>query len=148
MGCRLGEQHSWCSIWNCCVKKHRFENCTECHEIANCTIFRRRKVLEWIPAADNLSQINEAGLDSWLSEQIERQALLEDMLQNFNEGRSRNLYGKVCARMSTDLIKKAVKEATEKLAGEQVDMSDVNSKGRVLKAVIKEVALKANTHLK
>jgi hypothetical protein len=79
MGCRLGEQHSWCSIWNCCVKKHRFETCTECGEIFDCIIFMRRKVLEWIPAADNLNQIKEVGLESWLREQKERQVLLEEL---------------------------------------------------------------------
>ena len=107
----------------------------------------RRKVAEWIPAADNLCQIKEAGLDSWLREQKERQALLEELLQNYNEGRSMNLYCKVCARMSIDLINKAIEEAKEKLAGEKADKSDVKSKARALKAVIKDLALEININL-
>jgi hypothetical protein len=145
--CRLGEQHAWCSIWNCCVKKHGFETCTECSEIFNCPIFLRRKVVEWISAADNLHQIKEVGLESWLREQEERRALLEELLQNYNEGRSMNLYCKVCARMPVDLIKKAAEEAIEKLASEKLDKSNMKSKARVLKAVIKDLALEVNINL-
>ena len=147
IGCRLGEQHSWCSIWNCCVKKHRFKACTECSEIFNCPIFLRRKVVEWIPAADNLRQIKEVGLESWLREQKERQALLEELLQNYNEGRSMTLYCKVCARMSIDLINRAIKEAKEKLTSEKVDNSDLKSKAKFLKTILKDLAFKANINL-
>lgn len=147
MGCRLGEQHSWCSIWNCCVKKHKFETCTECGEIFQCPIFVRRKVVEWIPATDNLRQIKKVGLEKWLKEQKERQALLEVLLENYNEGRSMNLYCKACARMPIDLINKAIKEAREKITGEKIAESDVKSKARVLKAVIKNLAVKLNINL-
>lgn len=147
IGCRLGEQHSWCSIWNCCVKKRGFEICTECSEIFNCTIFLRRKVLEWIPAAYNLSQIKGTGMESWLKEQKERQALLEELLQNYNEGRSMNLYCKVCARMPIDLISTAIEEVKEILMNEKVDKYDMKSKARILKAKIKNLALEVNIDL-
>ncbi len=147
VGCRLGEQHSWCSIWNCCVKKHEFETCTECSEIFDCPIFLRRKVAEWIPAAHNLHQIMEGGLENWLREQTERQALLEGLLQNYNEGRSMNLYCKVCAKMPIDLINKAIEEAREKLADEKVDKSDMKSKARVFKTVIKDLVIEGNIDL-
>jgi hypothetical protein len=146
-GCRLGEQHSWCSIWNCCVKKHGFENCSECEEIFNCTIFLRRKVAEWIPAADNLYQIIEVGLVKWLKEQMKRQALLEELLQNYNEGRSMNLYCKVCTRMPIDSISKAIKAAGKELRNKKVDKSDRISKARILKAVLKDFALADNINM-
>ncbi len=147
LGCKLGEQHSWCTIWKCCVEKHGFETCAECREIFDCAIFLRRKVAEWIPAAANLRRIEEAGLESWLSEQAERQALLEELLQNYNEGRSMALYCKACARMSIDSITQAIVKAKENLAGEKVDASDVKSRARMLKAVIHDVAAEANIDL-
>jgi len=58
-----------------------------------------------------------------------------------------NLYCKVCARMSIDLINRAIKEAKEKLISEKVDNSDLKSKAKVLKAVIKDLALKVNINL-
>jgi hypothetical protein len=147
VGCKLGEQHSWCSIWNCCVKKHGFENCTECSEIFDCPIFLRRKVAEWIPAAHNLHQIMEGGLESWLIEQTKRQALLEGLLQNYNEGRSMNLYCKAIVKMPIDLIRRAIEEAQEKLTDEEVDQSDMKSRARVFKTIIKDIAKDSNIDL-
>jgi len=129
------------------VKKHGFETCTECGEIFNCPIFLIRKVVEWIPAADNLRQIKEAGLESWLREQEERRELLEELLENYNEGRSMSLYCKVCARMPIDLINKAIKEAKEKLAGEKINKSDMKSKAKLLKTILKDLAFKASINL-
>ncbi len=147
IGCKLGEQHSWCSIWNCCVKKHSFENCTECNEVFKCRIFSRRKIAEWIPAAANLRQIAEVGLENWLAQQRERQTLVEHLLQNYNEGRSMSLYCKVCARMSIDSINGALREAEKRLASEQVGESDKKSKAKILKATIEDLALKSNIDL-
>ncbi len=129
------------------MKKHGFETCTECGEIFNCPIFLIRKVVEWIPAADNLRQIKEAGLESWLREQEERRELLEELLENYNEGRSMSLYCKVCARMPIDLINKAIKEAKEKLAGEKINKSDMKSKAKLLKTILKDLAFKASINL-
>jgi hypothetical protein len=140
MGCRAGEQHSWCSIWNCCVKKHVFEMCTECSELFKCEIFKRRKVLEWIPVSNNLSRIRETGLKSWLTEQKERQNLLEALLRDYNEGRSMNLYCKACSRMPVDLIQKTIKEAEKKLTREKTCKPDIRLKAKIMKAVIQDLA--------
>jgi hypothetical protein len=139
IGCKLGEQHSWCSIWNCCVKKHGFETCAQCSEVFNCAIFTRRKVADWIPAADNLRQIKKIGLENWLKGQTERQRLVEELLENYNEGRSMSLYCRACARMPIELINSAITESEKQLASKQVDDSDVKAKARVLKAIIKDL---------
>ena len=148
IGCKLGEQHSWCSIWNCCVKKHKFETCSECEEVFRCEIFTRRKVSEWIPAADNLRLIKKAGLNNWLNEQRERQALVEELLRNYNEGRSMSFYCIACSRMTIESINKAIKETKKKHSSEKIDVSDIKSKAKILKEVIKDSALKANVNLK
>jgi len=117
--------------------------CTECSEVFNCRIFQRRKVAEWIPTFDNLRQIRKVGLAVWLKEQKQRQALLEELLENYNEGRSMSFYCKVCARMPTDLIARAFNEAEELFASEKVDKSDIKSKAKILKIVLKDLAAKA-----
>jgi hypothetical protein len=147
IGCKLGEQHSWCSIWNCCVKKHGYETCTECSELFDCAIFARRKVAEWIPAADNLRQIKDAGLENWLKEQIERQRLVEKLLRDYNEGRSMSFYCTVCAIMPIELVNQAIRESKKILSREQVDESDVKSKAKILKETIKDLALKTSINL-
>ena len=147
IGCKSGEQHSWCSIWNCCVKKHGFENCTECEDVFHCDLFLRRKVAQWFPAFDNLRRIKESGLEDWLKEQKERQALVEELLDNYNEGRSMSFFCKACARMPIELINKAIKETKKKLLSEKLDESDIKTKEKILKAVINDLALKANVNL-
>jgi hypothetical protein len=147
IGCKLGEQHSWCSIWNCCVKKHGFETCTECKEIFNCEIFLRRKVAEWIPAIDNLHQIKEFGLENWLNKQKERQALVEELLHNYNEGRSMSFFCKACARIPINLIYDAVKESNKKIVIDVIDKSDIKAKAKILKSAIKGKAVKYNINM-
>lgn len=142
IGCRLGEQHAWCSIWNCCVKKHGLETCTECRDIFHCPVFLRRKVAEWVPAADNLRHIQDVGLKAWSREQRERQALLEEMLLHYNEGRSMNLYCKACARMPIDLIKVALEKTGASFPGGKADPPDVKTRAKVLKAALHEFASK------
>ena len=48
-------------------------------------------------------------------------------------------YCKTCARMSVELINKAVQEANIKLISEKVDKSDMKSRAKILKAVIKDL---------
>jgi len=129
------------------VKNHKFETCTECEEVFRCAIFLRRKVSEWIPAADNLHQINKVGLQDWLNEQRERQALVEELLESYNEGRSMSFYCRACARMEIGLINNAIQETKKKLLSENVDELDIKSKARILKAIIEDVALDANVDL-
>jgi len=104
-----------------------FEICTECSEIFNCEIFLRRKVAEWIPAADNLRQIKEFGLEKWLKEQKERQSLIEELLQNYNEGRSMSFYCKACTRMPINLVNEAMKESKRKIAKEKINDSNLKA---------------------
>jgi hypothetical protein len=147
VGCRLGEQHSWCSIWNCCVKKHGFETCTECEEVFNCEIFVRRKVAQWIPAFDNLRRIKESGLKNWLKEQKKRQALVEELLDNYNEGRSMSFFCKACARMPINLINDTVKESSKKIVSEGIEKSDIKAKTKILKSALKDKTEKYNINM-
>jgi hypothetical protein len=139
LGCKLGEQHSWCSIWNCCVKRHGFETCAECLEAPNCEIFLRRKVVEWVPAMDNLHQIAETGVESWLEEQRERRALVEELLQNYNEGRSMTFYCKACTRMPVVAIDQAIQESKKRIMGENIEESDIRSKAKIVKEIVREL---------
>ncbi|MCK4226407.1 hypothetical protein KAX29_05915 [candidate division WOR-3 bacterium] len=85
--------------------------------------------------------IKEVGLEKWLKEQKERQALLESLLKDYNEGRSMSFYCKACSRMPIELIDKAVKQARGKFLSEEIDASDIKSKAKIMRAVIKDIAL-------
>jgi hypothetical protein len=100
----------------------------------------RRKVVGWVPAADNLRQIKAFVVDNWLKEQEERQTLREELLQYYNEGRSMNFYCKACASMPIDLINSTIQEANIKLIHEKVDNADLKSRVKILKGVMKDLA--------
>ena len=74
--------------------------------------------------------------------------MVEELLQNYNEGRSMSLYCKACARMPIALISRAIVESEKELADKQIDESDVKSKAKTLKAIIRDLASKANVNLK
>jgi hypothetical protein len=107
----------------------------------------RRKVREWVPAAENLRQIKKAGLENWLKEQKERQGLLEKLLHNYNEGRSMGFYCKICARMPIGSISAAMNEAKEKITDEKVVRSDLKSKAKIMKDALNDSASKSNIRL-
>ena len=147
VGCRLGEQHAWCSIWNCCAKKHRFGTCAECGSMADCPIFLRRKVVEWIPAYDNLRLIKKLGSGAWLKEQRNRQGRLEKLLQEYNDGRSASFYCKVCARMPIGLIDRAIGKSKARLSAEKVQRTDMKWRAGILRESINGSASKAGIRL-
>ena len=148
VGCKLGEQHSCCSIWNCCVRKLGLETCAECDEVFACRIHVRRKVTEWVPAAGNLLQIREIGLESWLGTQEQRQTLAEELLQNYNEGRSMSFYCKACERMPVPLIHRAIEETKKRIAAGNLEGSDVETKAKIARNTISELALAHNIALR
>jgi len=87
------------------------------------------------------------GIQEWLDEQIERQELVETLLENYNEGRSMSFYCRVCARLEIDMIKAAIQETEKELLSDNIDELDIKSKARILKAVINDIALDANVDL-
>jgi hypothetical protein len=91
--------------------------------------------------------MKEVGLTQWLQEQKERQTLVEELLQNFNEGRSMTFYCKACSRMPIGLINRAIQGAQEKLEQGKADANDMRSKAKTLKAMIKDLALEAHVNL-
>ena len=133
IGCRLGEQHSWCSIYKCCVVKKDLVTCIECDEYP-CERYVRRK---WGTdqmsrmAEISLEQIKETGMEAWLEEQRKRRLLVEELLENYNDGRSMSFYCLSCTLMPLDLLNEALIE----IKAMSIDDSDIKAKAKVLKSV-------------
>lgn len=58
-----------------------------------------------------------------------------------------SFYCKACSRMPSELITRAIKGAQEKLEREKADEIDMKSKAKILKAMIKDLALEAHISL-
>jgi len=65
--------------------------------------FKTRK--KWI---ENIKKIKDVGIDRWFGEQTEKQALLEEALQYFNNSRMRSFFCLSFLYFEIDTIKKLV----------------------------------------
>jgi len=71
--------------------------------------------------------------------------LLENLLDNYNDGRSMSFYCRVAALMPPKLINKAVDEILTIYRG---DDSDLKAKAKALRATIEDLASKSGIDLK
>ena len=84
----------------------------------------------------------------WLEEQRRRRLLLENLLTNYNEGRSMSFYCLAAMLMPPELIDKAINELKEKLTSNQIDNSDTKAQAKTLKGIIQGLAQGAGIELK
>ena len=96
-------------------------------------------------AQKNLERIREAGLEMWLKEQRERRLLVENLLDNYNDGRSMSFYCAASMLMPPELINKAVDEMLATYRGDDLD---IKAKAKALRAIIDDLASKSNINLK
>lgn len=164
LSCQLGEQHSYCSVYRCCVTKRGLFTCADCDEYPCERLLRVLGVEEGLdsfvshrPALPNrsaersrrsLDRIREVGLEAYLEEQRERRLLVEHLLANYNEGRSMSFYCAACSLMPPDLIRQAIAEMERMLASKQVDGSDLKAKAKAMRSLIQELASKADIDLR
>ena len=150
LGCRIGEQHSWCSIYNCCIMKKGFTTCIECEEYP-CERYSRRgwgtDQLSRV-AQDSLDNIKGSGMEPWLKEQKERRIMVEELLDNYNDGRSMSFYCLACTLMPVNLINQAIGEIKQRLSDNQIDDSDIKAKAKALRAIIQNLASESGIDLK
>ena len=127
-----------------------FVTCIECEDFP-CERYRR---IFWATdqesgvAQENLKRIKRVGLEVWLEEQRERRLLVEELLTNYNEGRSMSFYCLACTLMPLNLVSKAVDEAREILINNQVDDSDIKAKAKTVKLVIQDLAAQCGIDLR
>ena len=147
LGCQSGEQHSYCSVYRCCVTKHEFLTCAECSEYP-CGKFLRvlgvEKGLDSFvshkPALPNLDEIKEDGLDSFLREQRKRRLLAEDLIANYNAGRSMTLYCTACALLPSRTIERTIAKMEKSVEKKTVDREDYKAVAKAMKRLLKQAA--------
>ncbi len=87
-----GVKGRWCAIARCAVRDRGYETCADCPEFP-CERLdgwdKRDSVVSHLKSLANLRAIGDRGLDGFLEEQRKRIALLETMLAEFDDGRSK-----------------------------------------------------------
>ena len=131
------------------MKKKSYLTCVECGD-SSCEKYEG--FVDWDSFVTHkvcrpyLGRIKAVGLRKWLEEQRKRRAVLENILANYNEGRSRSFDCIATALMPVDLIEEAVDEANKMMADKKV--VDSNVKAKILRSIIQNSALKSGIDLK
>ena len=89
----------------------------------------------------NLNFIKEHGIEKFMEQQKKRIKLLETMIENFDDGRSRSFFCKVAALIDLTSLRRSLDKAIEKIKTENIKQNDVKNKAKILKTILNEVAL-------
>jgi hypothetical protein len=153
LGCQLGDQHSYCSVWRCAAGERGYLTCAECTEYP-CMRLRRTlgdgvdSFISHKPAMLNLERIRQGGLDTYLREARERRQLAEELLAQFNDGRSMSFYCAASALLPRAVVRRALTEVHGAIAQGLLDGADPKARATAMRTTLEEVARVAAIDLK
>ena len=138
-------KHPSCSLITCCVKKKKLEVCALCEDFP-CSKFDKilnspvDSFLTYRKVRHNLYFIKENGIEKFIERQKKRIKLLETMLNDYDEGRSKSFYCIAAALLSIESLEKSLNN---------VEKSDnIKTRAKNLKKILNEMASKEGVELK
>jgi len=144
-------KHPSCSFITCCVKKKGLEVCAECSEFP-CSKFKSNEEYQQLKESSsypsykkvmpNLNFIKEHRIEKFIGQQKKRIKLLETMIENFDDGRSRSFFCRAATLLGLIDLKSSLDKATQKIKTDNIKQNDVKNKAKILKAILNEIALK------
>ena len=148
-------KHPSCGTITCCVKKKGLEVCAQCDEFP-CSKFSpwldklivEDSFLTHQKMKSNLNFIREQGLDKFLRQQAERIKLLERMLKDFDDGRSKSFYCIATTLLPVAELETLIDEAEQKIKVGKVKASDMKTKAKILRGSLNGFAAKGGIELK
>jgi hypothetical protein len=145
-----------CSFITCCVKKKGLETCAECSSFP-CSKFKSDEEYQQLEGSSsyppnkkvmsNLNFIKENGVKKFIDQQQRRIRLLEIMIENFDDGRSRSFFCKVAALLDLTGLQSSLNKATQEIKTERIRQNDVKIKAKILKAILSEIASKEESRV-
>jgi hypothetical protein len=146
-------KHPSCSFITFCVKKRGLEVCGQCPEFP-CPKFksdeeyRQMKELSSYPPCrrilPNLNAIKGHGIQKFMKEQRKRIRLLERMIGDFDDGRSKSYYCRSAALLDPADLERSLAAAARQAKTDHVRPTDVKTKARILRALLDDLASKAS----
>jgi hypothetical protein len=133
------------------VKAKSFVTCAECD---NFPCEKYEGFFDWDSfvthkvCGPNINRIKKVDLKKWLQEQGQRKVILNNLLANYNEGRSRSFYCAAVALMPAGLLKEAINKAKKLITNNKVADSDLKVNAKILKTAIQNLASRSKIDLK
>lgn len=132
-----------CPFITCAVKKKRIEFCWDCTESKTCEKWKKHreagKKSDSFKCYQKLDEdivfIQKNGISEFEKTQKQREQILKEMLQGFNEGRSKSYYCIVATVLEITEMKEALLQATK-----ESNELDVKGKSKVLHLIFDDLA--------
>jgi hypothetical protein len=143
--------HVGCSFIRCAVNEKGIEFCWDCDESAGCERWDKHREASkfgdsfvcYQKLADNIRFIREHGVEDFEREQLIREKLLKEMLQEYNEGRSKTFYCIASTVLEIEELENALREAEKHVEG-----LNIKEKSKVLHQILDNIAERKNYYLK
>lgn len=88
----------------------------------------------------NLNSIKEHGIEWFVQQQRRRIRLLERMIGDFDDGRSKSYYCKSAALLDPAALESSLAAAARRIKADHVEPNDVKAKAKILRAILDELA--------
>ncbi len=143
------QKHPSCALITCAVKKKHLETCAQCLEFP-CPRFKSEQ--EYAQAAEsrsyppyrkvlpNLTTIRAHGIESFIEQQARRIRLLQRMLADFDEGRSKSRYCRMAALLDPPALEAALTAADQMIEAARIGPDDIKTRARTLRALLPDPA--------
>jgi hypothetical protein len=95
----------------------------------------------------NLNFIKEQGIKKFIIRQKNRIKLLEKMIENFDDGRSRSFFCRATCLLDIRDLENSLNKAIRKIKTENIKTDDLKTKAKILRANIEEITLKKGVEL-
>jgi hypothetical protein len=147
-------KHPSCSFITCCVKKRSLEVCGECPDFP-CPRFKSEEEYRQVKESSsyppyrkvlpNLKSVKEHGIERFVTQQRRRIKLLERMIADFDDGRSKSYYCRSAAVLAPTDLESALAAAVRKVKADHIPPNDLKTKARILRAILDALALQEGT---
>jgi len=136
-GPKFFDKHPSCGFITCCVKKKGLEVCAQCDEFPCTRTEDSENVLDSFvthrKTLPNLYLIKAHGLAAFMEQQKKRIELLETMITDFNDGKSKSFYCIAATLLPVADLETAVMNSENRIKSEKRSMSQP---GRTVKPLV------------
>jgi hypothetical protein len=137
------------------VKKKNLEVCAQCEEFP-CKKFdllleegpKYDSFLTYQKVPHNLEFIKRQGLEEFIAQQSLRMTLLEKMIADFDDGRSRSFYCIAATLLSIKDLEDSLHLARQKTKEDKTESKDVKTKAKHLREFLNDFASRKAIELK
>ena len=138
------QKHPSCGFITCCVKQRNLETCAQCADWNQCDRVARLlnlakehdSFISYRPLPANYAFIQKHGIEEFVRLEMEKQEFLRNLIDYYNEGRSRSFYCTSCQLIPLDRLKEALADAQTRITGD----TDIKEKARIVRAAISNLA--------